>query len=118
MLISTMPAAPAISTTSQGANSTSEPPRSKRPRFRLPRHEGTGSGRVGLVEVMGGYLPQPVAERVEPSGAYRDDSLAVLERPLDPEKGLFHQREPVALEERRGHHNVDEPGLILEIQED
>src|SRR3990172_4086799 len=120
MLISTMPAAPASRTMSHGANSTNDPPRPQGPCL-FDDGRGlkvAGRERVGLAEVMGRYLPQPVAERVEPSGADRDDPLAVLERAFDPEKGLAHQREPAALEERRGHHHVDEPALVLEVQED
>ena len=63
---------------------------------------------------MGRDLAQPVVERMEPSGADREDPLAVLEHPLDPEKGLAHQREPAALEERRRHHHVHEAALVLE----
>ena len=60
--------------------------------------KATGRGRGGLVEVVGRYLPQPVVERMDPPGADRDDPLAVLQHPLDPEERLVRQREPGALE--------------------
>jgi len=59
-----------------------------------------------------------VAQGGEPLGAHRGDVVLALERPLDQQEGLVDQGQPVAMEERRPHDDVDQARLVLEVQED
>jgi len=58
-----------------------------------------------------------VAQRPEPLGAHRGDIVLALQRAFDQKKWLVHQRQPVPVEERGPHDDVDEAGLVLEVQE-
>jgi len=59
-----------------------------------------------------------VAQRGEPLGAHRGDIVLTLQRALDQEEGLVDQVQPVAMEERGPHDDVDQARFVLEIQED
>jgi len=59
-----------------------------------------------------------MAQGSEPLGAHGGDVVLPLQRALDQQERLADQGQPVPVEECRAHDHVDEPGLVLEVEED
>jgi len=58
-----------------------------------------------------------MAQRPDPLGAHRGDVVLTLQRAVDQQEGLVDEGEPVTVEERGTHDDVDQSRLVLQVEE-
>src|SRR4029434_11017715 len=69
------------------------------------------------VKIVRRHTRQAMAQRPDQLGAHRGDVVLTLQRSLDQQEGLLDERQPVTVEERGTHDDVDQSRLVLEIEE-
>src|SRR4030095_4149178 len=69
------------------------------------------------VKIVRRHTRQAMAQRPDQLGAHRGDVVLTLQRSLDQQEALLDERQPVTVEERGTHDDVDQSRLVLEIEE-